>query len=150
MSGPRLSVARTSRPRSGPRHAPLPFAPIASWSIARRAPYLAAPKAFIADGRAISYAETIMGIVEYHRLGAIVGEATAGTNGNANQFTVPGGYTLRWTGMRVLKHDGTRHHGVGIRPTVPVARTRAGIVAGRDEQLERAIAIVSTQSALRR
>jgi C-terminal processing protease CtpA/Prc len=84
-----------------------------------------------------------MGIVEAYKLGAIVGGPTAGTNGNVNPFTLPGGYRLIWTGMQVLKHDGSRHHGVGILPTVPVVRTIAGVAAGRDELLEKAIEVVS-------
>ena len=48
-------------------------------------------------------------------------------------------YRVIWTGMRVTKHDGTPHHGVGIHPTVPVERTRDGIAAGQDEVLEQAI-----------
>ena len=96
---------------------------------------------FLTDGRAVSAAETFMGIVEHHRLGEIVGGPTAGTNGNINPFSVPGGYSLMWTGMKVLKQDGSRHHGVGIQPTVPAAPTIAGIAAGRDEVLERAIEV---------
>jgi hypothetical protein len=45
--------------------------------------------------------------------------------------------TSRW-----LK-DSSQHHGVGIQPTVPVARTIRGVSEGRDEQLEKAIAVVS-------
>lgn len=45
--------------------------------------------------------------------------------------------------MRVLKHDGSRHHGVGIQPTVPVSRTVQRVAAGRDELLEKAIEVVS-------
>lgn len=40
---------------------------------------------------------------------------------------LPGGYAVGWTGMLVLKHDGSQHHGVGILRTVPVSPTRAGI-----------------------
>jgi len=98
--------------------------------------------AFITDGRAISYAESVMGIVENYKLGAIVGEPTAGTNGNVNPFQVPGGYTLVFTGMKVIKHDGSQHHGVGILPTVPVKKTIAGVTAGKDEMLDKAIEIV--------
>ncbi len=54
-----------------------------------------------------------------------------------NPIALPGGYQVTWTGMKVLKHDGSRHHGIGILPTVPVARTRKGVIAGRDEILER-------------
>jgi len=71
-----------------------------------------------------------------------VGGPTAGTNGNVNPFTLPGGYRVVWTGMKVLKHDGKQHHGVGIQPTVPVTRTIKGVAAGRDEMLERGIEVV--------
>jgi C-terminal processing protease CtpA/Prc len=113
------------------------------WPLRPVAPYLVAPRVFITDGRAISYAESVMGIVEAYRLGEIVGEPTAGTNGNVNPLLLPGGYSVGWTGMRVLKHDGSRHHGVGIQPTVPVQRTRAGVAAGRDEALEKALEVVA-------
>ena len=109
------------------------------WFIQPKAPFLTAKRAFIVDGRAISYAETFMAIVENYKLAEIVGEPTAGTNGNVNPFPVPGGYTITWTGMKVLKHDGSQHHGVGIQPTIRVSRTRAGIAAGRDEMIERAV-----------
>ncbi|MHC4812531.1 MAG: S41 family peptidase [Planctomycetota bacterium] len=112
------------------------------WLILPKKPYLAAKKVFLIDGRAISYAESCMGIVEHYKLGEIVGEATAGTNGNVNPIRLPGGYSVMWTGMKVLKHDGSQHHGVGIKPTVPVARTVAGIRAGKDEFLLKALQIL--------
>ena len=59
-----------------------------------------------------------------------------------NTFDLPGGYTVYYTGMKVLKQDGARHHGIGIVPTVKVTRTRAGIAAGRDEFLEKALEVV--------
>jgi hypothetical protein len=55
---------------------------------------------------------------------------------------VAGGYSLRFTGMDVRKKDGSPH-GVGILPTVPVSRTLAGVIAGRDEVLEKEIEVVS-------
>ena len=106
-------------------------------------PRIRAHAAFLIDGRAISYAETYLGMVEHYRLADLVGEATAGTNGNIATQQLPGGYSMTFTGMKVLKHDGSRHHGVGILPTVPVSPTLAGVAAGRDEQLERAIEVVS-------
>lgn len=98
--------------------------------------------AFLIDGNAISAAETLLGIVESYKLADLVGEPTAGTNGNINSVLLPGQYSVTFTGMKVLKHNGSRHHGVGILPTVPVSPTIAGIAAGRDEQLERAIEVV--------
>jgi len=113
------------------------------WELDPKEPYLGAPKAFITGGGAISYAESCLAIVEHYRLAEIVGGPTAGTNGNINPFVLPGGYRVLWTGMRVLKHDGSRHHGVGILPTVPVERTLEGVIEGRDELLEAAVATVS-------
>ena len=113
------------------------------WNIPPSTPYLKAKKVFIIDGRAISYAESCLGIVEHYKLGEIVGESSAGTNGNVNPFKLPGGYNVVWTGMKVLKHDGSQHHGIGIRPTTPVTRTIEGIAEGRDEFLEHAVAAVS-------
>ena len=113
-----------------------------SWKVEPTAPQFTAKVAFLTDGRAISYAETFLGMVEHYGLAPIVGEPTAGTNGNVNPFPLPGSYTVWWTGMKVLKQDGSRHHGIGIQPTVPCARTLAGVAAGRDEQLEKALALV--------
>jgi hypothetical protein len=112
------------------------------WNLESRQPQFTANRVFLTDGSAISYAESVMGIVEACRLGEIVGEPTAGTNGNINSIELPLGYTLWFTGMKVLKHDGTQHHGIGIKPTVPVARTIHGVREGRDEQLERALDLV--------
>lgn len=112
------------------------------WELAPLQPRLPKNIVFLTDARAISYAESWMGIVEAYRLGAIVGETTAGTNGNVNIIDLPGGYRAVFTGMKVLKHDGSRHHGVGIAPTVPVTPTLAGIRSGRDEQLEKAVEVL--------
>ena len=114
-----------------------------NWSVPPKSPRFTRNVAFITDGRAISAAETVLGFVEHYKLAEIVGGPTAGTNGNINPFVLPGGYHVVWTGMRVLKHDGSQHHGVGIQPTVPVSRTVEGIAAGRDELLERAVAVVT-------
>jgi C-terminal processing protease CtpA/Prc len=110
------------------------------WDLQPAEPRFKAPIAFLTGGRAISYAESIMGIVEHYELGEIVGATTAGTNGNINPFELPGGFMVYWTGMQVLKHDGSPHHGVGIKPTIPVESTPAAIAAGRDEVLEAAVA----------
>lgn len=112
------------------------------WTVAPAKVHWSAKVAWLTDGQAISAAETYMSLVRAHALGEIVGEPTAGTNGNVNPFTLPGGFEITWTGMKVLASDGSPHHGVGVLPTVPCSRTIAGVRAGRDEQLEKALAIV--------
>jgi hypothetical protein len=128
-----------------PDHAGMRFGD-ASWSVPPRRPRLRARVAFLSGGGSISYAESTLGVVEDNHLGDIVGEPTAGTNGNINPFSLPGGYTVRWTGLRVRKRDGTRHHGVGIIPNVPVAPTLRGVREGRDDVLERALDLVSART----
>jgi len=112
------------------------------WSLESREPKIKGKIAFITDGRAISYAESVLGFVEHYKLGEIIGQPTAGTNGNVNSFELPGGFRIAWTGMKVVKHDGAQHHLFGIRPTVPMKRTIKGIVEGRDELLEKALEVV--------
>jgi C-terminal processing protease CtpA/Prc len=112
------------------------------WGLRPAEPHIAGRVVFLTDGRAISYAESFMSFVEHYRLAEIVGQPTAGTNGNVNVLTLPGGYRVPWTGMRVVKHDGSQHHLVGIQPTIRVTRTIEGVRAGRDEFLERALAVI--------
>jgi len=112
------------------------------WGMQPLEPLIEANVVFITDGRAISYAESVMGFIEGYRLAEIVGQPTAGTNGNVNPMLLPGGFRMSWTGMKVVKHDGSQHHLIGIQPTVPVERTIQGVREGRDEFLEKALEIV--------
>ena len=129
---------------TSPDHAPVvEYDTGGRWGLQPIAPRLKAKTAFLTDGRAISYAESYMGIIEAYKLAEIVGEPTAGTNGDVNPFVLPGNYRVVWTGMKVLKHDGSQHHGIGIQPTVPISRTLKGVREKRDEQLDRAVSIVS-------
>ena len=115
------------------------------WKVKPKTPYLGDKKiVFIISGRAISYAETYMGIVEHYKLGYIVGEeATAGTNGNVNFIALPGNFSMMYTGMKVLKHDGSQHHLIGIMPTHPQTITVQGIRNGKDELIEKALSIIN-------
>lgn len=113
------------------------------WSVAPRQPRLTGRVVFLTDARAISYAETLLSMVAGHDLAEIVGSPTAGTNGNVNPFTLPGGYQITWTGMMVVNHDGGPLSGHGVAPTVPASRTIAGVRAGADEVLARAIEVVA-------
>lgn len=117
------------------------------WPLPPSKPRLTAPVVFIIDARAISAAETFMGIVANYKLGAIVGEPTAGTNGNVNPINLPGGFAFMWTGMKVLDHDGKQHHGVGVQPTVPISPTIEGLAARRDELLDKAVEVVQKAGA---
>jgi C-terminal processing protease CtpA/Prc len=112
------------------------------WSLPPRMPKLSAKAVFLTDARAVSAAETLLSLVANNKLAPIVGGPTAGSNGSVNIFVLPGGYRVSWTGMKTLKRDGSRFHGVGVLPTVPARRTIKGLAAGRDEVLETALELV--------
>jgi C-terminal processing protease CtpA/Prc len=112
------------------------------WDLQLRSPHINGRVVFLTGPRAASYAESLMGSVEHHRLGAIVGSATAGTNGNVAAIATPADCSVRFSGARVTKHDGSRQHLIGIEPTIPATRTIAGVLAGRDEVLERGLTYV--------
>jgi len=111
------------------------------WEMEPLPPALTAKIVFIINSKAISYAESYLSFIEGYKLATLVGQPSAGTNGDINPFELPGRYTISWTGMRVVKHDGSQQHGVGIIPHVLVERTIKGIREGRDEFLEQALEI---------
>ena len=113
------------------------------WDLKPQAPAIRGRRVFLTDGRAISYSESVMGYVADLKLGTIVGAPTAGTNGNVAFFNSPGGWRYTFTGMRVTRHDGTsRRHLIGIAPDVPLEPTVDGIRRGKDELLEKAVALI--------
>lgn len=139
-----LSIPHIIRPDhlpssfSGQYTTPAPVAPTA--------PRFEGRIAFLVGAGTISYGETVMAQVEQYHLGAIIGGATGGTNGNMAEITTPGGCRVTFTATLAKKPDGRAHHLIGIRPSIPVARTLAGVRAGRDEVLERGLEYVRTGS----
>jgi hypothetical protein len=107
--------------------------------IAPQSPRLTAKAYFLVGGRTISYAETYVQIVKHYRLGTVIGERTAGSNGDIATMALSGGYTAYWTGLRVLWQDGARFHAQGVEPDITVVPTLNGLVQGRDEVLEAAL-----------
>jgi hypothetical protein len=105
-------------------------------------PHIAGRVAFLIGPRAVSETESGAEMVAHYHLGALVGAATAGTNGDIAEIAGPTGCTSWFTGRRVTKMDGHQHHLVGVQPTIAASRTIAGVAAGRDEVLERALAYV--------
>lgn len=134
-----MAIPRLIRPRNA---SSIRMWKSSGWNLEVREPRIRGRVAFLTGANARSYAESVMGFVEYYRLGEIVGSATAGTNGDIAQIAEPTGCTTIFTGRRVTKLDGSRFHLIGINPTIPVSRTVAGVAAGRDEVLEKALAYV--------
>jgi C-terminal processing protease CtpA/Prc len=138
-----MHVARIIRPALPGAARPAPVWDSLGWDLAPLAPPITGKAVFLTGPGAISYAESVMGYVE--TLGVdIVGAPTAGTNGNIRMVNLPSGSSIVFTGMKVTRHDGTRSHLEGIRPTVPVEPTLAGLRTGTDEALARALELIAT------
>lgn len=82
-----------------------------------------------------------MSIIDYYNLATTVGETTGGCNGNINIIKMPCGYSARFTGMKVLKHDGSQLYLKGFEPDYPVNKTIQAIKEGRDEYLEKTLEV---------
>jgi C-terminal processing protease CtpA/Prc len=111
------------------------------WSLKPVTPHINGKVFFLTNSSAISYAESVMAYVKAFKLATIIGEPTAGANGDVNWVTLPGGYTISFTGLKVTLHDGTQHFTKGILPDVTVLKSIQGIRENKDEVLAKAIAL---------
>jgi C-terminal processing protease CtpA/Prc len=96
----------------------------------------------LADGSTQSAAEYVCQLIRSSTAATFVGSPTSGANGGVTRTILPGGIVVNFTAQSVRNHDGSRLQRVGIVPDVEVRPTLAGIRAGRDELLERAVALL--------
>ena len=114
-----------------------------TWSIFPQEPRLEAEVVFLTSPAVVSFGETVMAFWDHYGLARIVGEPTAGCNGNINRVSdLPSGMTANFTGLRVQKHDGRTLYGIGYEPEVPVSRTVEQIRGGEDVALQEAITLL--------
>jgi len=96
------------------------------------------------DERAISQAEHSGLFYETANGTKFIGSATNGANGDVTWFWAPGRVRISFTGHDVRHADGKQLQRVGLQPDIEVKPTIAGIRAGRDEVLEKAIEYLMT------
>jgi len=109
------------------------------WSLKKATPHIGGKIFFLTNGSAISYAESVMGYIKGMKLATIIGEPTAGANGDITRVSLPGGYSFSFTGLKVINHDGSQHFTKGILPDITVQRTVKGVRENRDEVMDKAI-----------
>jgi len=88
---------------------------------------------------AISSAEHTCLLFEAATDVTFIGTPTRGANGDVTFMVLPGNLSVRFTGHNVRHADGRQLQRVGIQPTIRVEPTIRGVIAGRDEILERAV-----------
>jgi C-terminal processing protease CtpA/Prc len=96
------------------------------------------------DERTMSQAEHLGLFLEAANGTKFVGSQTAGANGDVTNLSLPGGIFVSFTGQDVRHADGRQLQRSGLVPDVEAHPTVAGLRAGRDEVLERAVAYLRT------
>ncbi|GAA0339535.1 S41 family peptidase [Bacillus carboniphilus] len=113
-----------------------------TWELDAKTPKFEGEIVFLSDGSTMSYGETVLGFVENHNLGTIVGQSSAGANGNINGVGLMEGILIYFTGMKVLKDDESQHHIIGIQPDITVDYTLEAVKNGKDDFIEKAIEVI--------
>jgi C-terminal processing protease CtpA/Prc len=94
----------------------------------------------------LSNPEFLLGQIKDNQLATIIGQPTAGSDGNIQAFDIPGNLTGVFTGMEILNDDRTQTHMVGIQPDILVERTVEGIRNEEDEYITRALEYITEEN----
>jgi C-terminal processing protease CtpA/Prc len=98
------------------------------------------PVAVLSGPQTYSAAEDFVVTFNIMQRGLTLGEATGGSTGQAINFQLPGGGGARVCAKRDVFPDGREFVGIGVAPQIEVKQTVAGLRAGRDPVLVRALA----------
>jgi len=109
------------------------------WVLPPKKPVFKGKVVFLASEQTMSYPEGVLDMVKHYKLGKIIGRPTNGANGSINLFRLPTNYSVSFTGMLVLAHDGGPQHGVGVIPDIKVTPSVEALKENRDEDLEAAL-----------
>lgn len=94
------------------------------------------PVVILVNWRTGSSAEGFVGALQDCGRAVIVGQQTSGSTGTPYYVDLPGGARGRICQNAHVRLDGSRFHGVGIKPDIPVRRTIQSIAEGCDEAIE--------------
>ena len=103
------------------------------------------PVAILIDQQSISASEFAATILRNSDDAVLVGEPTAGTDGNVVLLPLPGGAQMAFTSLGCYELDGSQSQQVGITPDIQAPYTVQGIKEGRDEPLEAALHYLASQ-----
>jgi len=95
--------------------------------------------ALLINGSLRSNLEGLASAFRYANGAVLIGGPTQGANGDVTRFTIPGGITIPFTGVELWYGERQQQQQIGVVPDIYVEPSLAGIRAGRDEVLERAI-----------
>ncbi len=112
------------------------------WQLEPEEPHISAKMIALSSRDSQSYCEGYLELIKHNKLGTIIGQPSAGANGNVVYTILPGDLKVQWTGYLVKNSDRSRFFGMGIEPDLQVTRTLDDIVQGRDPELEKALELL--------
>jgi len=107
-----------------------------------RGPLYRGKVAMLINEQTQSAAEHLALMLEAATPVTFIGTPSAGANGDLREVVLPGNVHVWYSGLEVRHADGRQLQRVGVQPHILVAPTVAGLRAGRDEVLERALAFL--------
>ncbi|MDQ0782843.1 S41 family peptidase [Chryseobacterium sp. W4I1] len=113
-------------------------------SIGRKNPdYYKGNVIILVDERTQSQAETTTMMLKQHPKAKVIGSHTSGANGDIIRFKIADLDTA-FTGLGAYYPDGRETQRIGIIPDMIIKPTVKGVLAGKDEVLERALEYIRT------
>lgn len=105
------------------------------------------PVVVIIDEQTMSMPEFFTMIYRTNENVTILGNPSAGCDGERREFLMPDGNTVYFTVMGILNPDGGQTQRIGLTPDIEVYPTIEGIKEGRDELMEAAVAYIQEQNS---
>lgn len=105
--------------------------------------------AVLVDGATGSAAEIFAAVLQDHGRAAVIGRRTAGAVLASWFYRLPGGGELQLSREDYLAPKGRRIEGIGVQPDIVVERKLKEVRAGRDADLEVALAVLRGERAVR-
>ncbi len=99
---------------------------------------------FLADHSTQSAPETLLDIIKYWNIGYIIGQPTAGANGNINYLSLPGNMSVTFSGLKTVNSDGTEHHLIGIEPDFLIDFSLNDIINRTDPYINKAMELIKS------
>lgn len=116
-------------------------------TISPEAPHYSGKVIILVDAITQSHAEFVSMMLRAVPGAVVVGSTTAGADGNVSKIPLPGGLYTYISGIGIFYPDNHPTQRVGIVPNFVVTPTIAGIRAGRDGVLEKAVRLILDPNA---
>jgi hypothetical protein len=113
-----------------------------TWGLQPAEPHITARVIALCGRESQSYCESCLAVLQHNHLAILVGQPTAGANGNVVLTHLPGKINAYWTGMLVRNPDGSRFFTRGVQPDILVQRTLDDYITGNDPELMKALELL--------